>query len=194
MKIGILGGTFNPPHRSHKLIAEKVKRELGFDRIIFMPTKDPPHKVRPRVSARHRFLMTRLLVRGKKDFMVSDLELKRPGKSYTADTLKELKKLYPKDQLFWIIGADALLYMPAGWKEGYKILDKCQFVVVVRPGYSLQSVPRRILKKVIIVKNRASTDISSTEIRECLKAGKSVRGLLTPQQEFYIKRNHLYYG
>ncbi|QQG45191.1 MAG: nicotinate (nicotinamide) nucleotide adenylyltransferase [Candidatus Sungiibacteriota bacterium] len=192
MKIGILGGTFDPPHKGHKLVAGIVKKELGLDRIIFIPTKDPPHKVRPKVSPQHRFFLTRLLVRGKKGFLVSDLEFKRPGKSYTADTVQELRKLYPQDKLFWIIGADALLYMPRGWKEGYKILDKCQFVVVVRPGYSLKSVPGRILQKVIIVKNRARDDISSTEIRRYLKSGKSIKGLLTPQQEIYIKRKHLY--
>lgn len=191
MKIGILGSVCDPPHRNHIAIGEGAKQQLGLDLIILIPTKVPPHKDRPKVSENMRLQMARLAIQGKKRWIVSDLELRRKGKSYTRDTIAVLKKKFTRDTLFWIFGADSLVSMPWKWKGGYDLLDLCQFVVAPRFGFSLKRVPRSIFKKVIVLKLKSSSTASS-KIRKSLKDKKDVRRFLDTGVLSYIKKHHLY--
>lgn len=193
MKIGILGSACDPPHRAHIKIAEEAKRALKLDRIIFIPTKVPPHKVRPGVSEKMRLEMARLAAGKRKGWIVSDMELRRRGKSYTRDTIEELKKRYPHDRLFWIVGSDSLVSMPWKWKGGYDLLDLCTFVVARRKGYSPRGVRKHILKKVIVL-GGVPYSISSTHIRKLLAQGKDVRRFLDDRVLAYIQKHHLYKG
>lgn len=191
MRIGVLGSAFDPPHKAHRKLGERAKKALKLDHLVLMPTKIPPHKTKPNVSAGLRLKMAKILAGKRKGWMVSDIELKRPGKSYTRDTIKELKKRHPNDQIFWIIGSDSLVAMPRQWKGGYDVLDLCTFVVAPRKGYPLARVPKRILKKVIILPGQ-TLSISSTKLREFLRKGKSVSRFLDPKIMKLIKRHHLY--
>lgn len=191
MRIGVLGSTCNPPHKRHIALGAKAKQVLKLDKIIFIPVKDPPHKDEIRVSAELRFEMARRAVGRRKGWEISDIELKRPGKSYTADTIADLKKIYPHDELFWIVGADSLVSMPWKWKGGFDVLDLCQFVVAPRRGYDLASVSGDILKKVIILPI-SSQSISSTEIREKIMQEKDIDKFVDPSVLEFIKLNNLY--
>lgn len=191
MRIGILGSAFDPPHREHIAVARRAKQGLRLDRMILIPTRIPPHKAEPRIPGALRLKMARIAAGKRKGWMVSDMELKRPGVSYTRDTIRELKKQFPKDEIFWVIGSDSLASMPWRWKGGYGILDLCTFVAVRRPGYPLSRVPKRILEKVVLLRG-AKRDISSTNIRELLRKGKDVRRFLDPKVYAFIKRRHLY--
>ena len=192
MKIGVLGSACNPPHNGHIRAALSVKRLLKLDRIIIIPTKVPPHKDRPEVSAPRRLRMARLAVANKHGWSVSDIELRRPGKSYTRDTVAALKKKYPSDEIFWIVGSDSIVSMPWQWRGGYGILDLCTFVVLPRRGSSLARVPRNILKKVVVLPRDKSWDISSTMIRNRIRTGKKVGSFLHPEVLRFIKYHKLY--
>lgn len=193
MKIGVLGSVCDPPHKNHIAIGEMAKRQLGLDLIILIPTKVPPHKDRPKVSENMRLQMAGLAICRRRGWTVSDLELRRNGKSYTRDTIAALKKKFPQDTLFWIFGADSLVSMPWKWKGGFDLLDLCQFVVAPRLGFLLKRVPRSILKKVIVLKLKPSS-MASSKIRKLLAEKKDVRQFLDPKVLSYIKKNHLYYA
>ncbi len=187
MKIGILGGTFNPVHIGHLILAEEAREKIGLDRIIFVPTFLPPHKNGSEIaSATNRFEMIKTAIRANKAFMVSDLEIRRQGRSYTIDTLRELKKKYPHDELYFISGSDLLKYLEA-WKDLTEILKMVKFVVATRPGYPLEKIPHYISTVSI-----RAVDVSAFEIREAIKEKKSFR-YLVPESVFnYITKRKLY--
>lgn len=193
MKIGLLGSTCNPPHKEHIRIGEYAKKYLGLDRLIFVPTKAPPHKESPEVPPELRIEMARLAVGKRLGWEVSDIELSRRGKSYTRDTIKELREKYPGAKLFCIIGSDSFLSMPWKWRGGYGILDLCQFVVAPRPGHPIRHVSEKINSKVILLDKKES-EVSSSKVRSLLKKGKSVKKYLDPKVNKFIKDNKLYYG
>ena len=185
MKIGILGGSFNPPHIGHMILAEFVKEYLNLDKIIFVPCNIPPHKRKSEiVSGKHRLKMLELALKGRKDYLVSDVELKRGGISYTVDTLKILKKRYPKDKLFLIIGSD--LYQDfSTWYKPEEIRKLVKLVVVVR------ALLKRKERNVIFLK-MPKIEISSSLIRERLRKGLSIRWFVPEEVRKYILRNRLY--
>jgi len=187
MKIGILGGTFNPVHLGHLILAEEVRENLGLDRIIFVPANIPPHKNASDIaSAKERFNMLKFAVSNNKYFCVSDLEIKRSGPSYTIDTIKELKRIYPEDELYFITGSDLLKYLNE-WKDLSEIIKLVKFVVATRPGYPLEKIPSYI--QTIAIR---AVDISAFEIREAVKQKKSFR-YLVPESVFkYINKKRLY--
>lgn len=191
MRIGVLGGVFNPPHKDHIRIVEAAKRQLGLERVIIIPCKMPPHKELPKVSPRLRWQMARLAVGRRKGWMVSDLEFYRRGISYTENTIRALKKQCPHDKIFWIIGADSLIFMPRDWKGGYKILDSCQFVVAPRKDFLLNRVPPHILKKTMRL-HMHPTAISSTAVRNLISCGKNPKPFLSPGVAEFIKKHKLY--
>lgn len=193
VKIGILGSACNPPHTGHVAIGECAKKTLKLDRLIIMPTKHSPHKEVPGVSGKMRFAMARLMAK-KRGWEVSDMEMRRRGKSYTADTIAELKKKYPHVNLFWIVGLDAILSMPKKWKLGYGILDHCQFVAAKRRGYPLKRVPADILKKIIVLQKPARQSFSSTAIRNAIARGdlKKAKQYLDPEVFAFIICYNLY--
>ena len=141
-----------------------------------------------------RFGMACLAVRNRPWWKISDIELRHSKKkSYTRDTIKDLRRLYPKDELYWIIGADSLVLMPRQWRGGYDVLNLCTFVVAPRRGYPLRKVPNPVLKKVIILKRTKYSDVSSTKIRELLKSGRNIpAGLVAKSVKDFITCNHLY--
>lgn len=193
VKIGVLGSACNPPHTGHAAIGECAKKTLKLDRLIMMPTKYPPHKDTPAVSGKMRFSMARLMAK-KRGWEVSDMEMRRRGKSYTADTITELKKKYPTAQIFWIVGSDAILSMPQKWKFGYSILDQCQFVAAKRRGFSLKRVPVDVLKKIIVLQKPARQSFSSTIIRDAIAQGdlKKAKQFLDPEVFNFIIRHKLH--
>ena len=187
MKIGILGGTFNPVHIGHLILAEEAREKLGLDRIIFVPTALPPHKDNLNIApADKRLKMLKLAIRSNRHFAVSDLEIKRKGRSYTIDTLKELKGKYSQDELYFIIGSDLLKYLNE-WKDLNEIIKMVKFVAATRPGFPLEQIPPYI--KTLAIR---AVDVSGFEVRECVKEKKSFR-YLVPEVIFdYINKNNLY--
>lgn len=187
MKIGILGGTFNPIHIGHLILAEEVKDKLKLDKVIFIPTNHPPHKQNSEIiDAKERYKMVKLAIKGNKDFLVSDIEIRRKGVSYTIETIQELKKIYPKDQLYFITGSDLLKYLD-DWKDLNQILEMVNFVVVNRPGYPLEMIPPHIKTLEI-----SAVDVSGFQIRKNLKEKRSVKYLVPENVLRYIKKNRLY--
>lgn len=187
MKIGILGGTFNPIHIGHLILAEEAREKLSLDKVIFVPSFLPPHKDNSDIApANMRLAMVKMAIRGNKCFSFSDTEIKRDGKSYTIDTVKEFKARFPKDDLYFIIGSDLLKYLD-DWKDLGEITQIVKFIVATRPGYPLEKIPGYIRT----VATRA-VDISAFEIREQVKMRRSFR-YLVPESVFnYIVRKGLY--
>ena len=187
MKIGILGGTFNPIHIGHLILAEEVREKLKLDKIIFVPTYLPPHKDNSDIaSAGARLAMVKLAIKGNRYFVVSDIEIKRDGRSYTIDTLKEFKKMSPQDELYFIIGSDLLKYLDE-WKDLDEIIQMVRFIVATRPGYPLEKIPSHISTIPI-----RAVDISGFEIRKAIKENKSFRYLVPETVLEYILRKKLY--
>ncbi|MDD5691257.1 MAG: nicotinate-nucleotide adenylyltransferase [Candidatus Omnitrophica bacterium] len=187
MKIGVLGGTFNPVHIGHLILAEEAREKLGLDKIIFIPTALPPHKDNLNIApADKRLKMLKLAIRGNRHFAVSDIEVKRMGRSYTIDTLKELKCRYSRDELYFIIGSDLLKYLNE-WKDLNEITKMVKFVVATRPGYPLEQIPHYMQTLAI-----RAVDVSGFEVRQAVAKNKSFGYLVTDKVFDYIKKSKLY--
>lgn len=187
MKIGILGGTFNPVHNGHMVLAEEAREKIGLDKVIFIPTCLPPHKDSSDViSGEHRLKMLEMAIKEKSYFAVSDIEIKRRGNSYTIDTIKELKKTYSEDQLFFIIGSDLLNYFN-DWKDLDQIRQLVKFIVATRPGYELEKIPADITTLAI-----SAVDISAFEVRKRIKNKEQFRDLVPKVVHEYIKTEGIY--
>lgn len=187
MKIGILGGTFNPIHVGHLILAEEAREKLRLDKIIFVPAHMPPHKDNSDiVAANYRYAMIKLAIRKNRYFSVSDTEIRRDGRSYTIDTIRELKKLYSRDELYFIIGSDLLKYLD-DWKDLSEIIKMVSFIAATRPGFPLEKIPSYISTIPI-----RAVDISGFEIRKAIRQDKSFR-YLVPEAVFeYIEKKRLY--
>ncbi len=190
MKIGISGGTFNPIHNGHLTVAKTVMEKMGLDEVVFIPSARPPHKNNGVIDAKIRLAMTKLAVIGEPRFSVSDIEIRREGKSYALLTIEELKRIYPDNQIFWIIGADSLIEMPLVWRGGWGLLDVVRFVVVKRPGCDLSEVPAEIIAKVAVIE--MEIPISSTMIRGLVVEEKSITGLVPANVARFIVERGLY--
>ncbi|MGO9613334.1 MAG: nicotinate-nucleotide adenylyltransferase [Dissulfurispiraceae bacterium] len=141
MRFGIFGGTFNPIHFGHLRAAEEVLSSVHLDKIFFLPSGTPALKVAGLIDASHRYAMTRLAIDSNARFSVSDIEVSQPEKSYTVETLKRFREIYPTEDLFFILGMDAFLDIPNWWQPDrlIKIMD---FIIVTRPGYSLIDIAK----------------------------------------------------
>lgn len=200
MKIGIMGGTFDPVHYGHLFIAEHVKEQAGLDKILFIPTGDPPHKNQKKITdKKDRYAMTKLAVQDNPDFMLSSIETDRETTCYTADTAAELEKLYPGTDFYYIVGADALRDM-AGWRNPVEFLSKLHILAVDRvtednvdTEVAAQAL-RDTFDAKIDVLHLPLIEISSTEIREKLKNRQSVRYMLPDAVIDYITNRKLYSG
>ena len=188
MRIGILGGTFDPIHNGHLYLAKKVLQKLRLKKIIFIPTYLTPHKRNIKItSALHRYRMVKLAVSKNKRFEVSDIEIRRKGRSYSADTLKLLKKKYGKSaEIFFITGSDSLKDINK-WRNLETITKLSTFVMVKRPGFKLKDVPSDFM----VLKINAK-DISSSAIRKNIKCGRSVKKTIPSSVRDYISRHSLY--
>ncbi len=191
MRIGIFGGSFNPPHIGHLMIAELAFEQLGLDKVIFVPAYLPPHKVGShRSSPYHRLQMTKIAVKGNPQFIVSDIEIQREGISYTVDTLQYYKKRYPKSKLFLLIGGDNYAQFVA-WKSPDVIAMLATLAVYPRPGYDSNVLPHSYFGKEYLLQGN-KLDLSSTEIRKRVFHGKTIRYLVPEKVEQYIVKKRLY--
>jgi nicotinate-nucleotide adenylyltransferase len=191
MKMGIFGGTFNPPHLGHLIVAERVRTELELDSIIFIPTFTSPHKQEGESGdPLDRLRMTKLAIRDNEKFQTSDFEINSKSISYTIKTLEYLKRTRPDDSFSLLIGMDNYLTFHL-WKEPKKILELATLVVMNRPGY-----PRQV-NEVFGTQNTVfvdvpNIDISSSEIRDRVEQWRSIRYLVPEPVETYIHNRGLF--
>jgi nicotinate-nucleotide adenylyltransferase len=183
-KIGIYGGTFDPIHHGHLILAQATREELGFDQIIFVPAASSPFKKEPRASGATRLAMLQTATRGEAAFAIDDCELRRPPPSYTIDTVVEIREREPKADLFWLIGSDNVSELNK-WHRFDELKDLVQFVVLDRACSKL-NVPYSVVQRNI--------DISATEIRNRVASGRSIRYLVPQAVAEIIQRENLYRG
>ncbi len=187
MRFGIFGGTFNPIHMGHLLLAETARERLRLDRVLFIPTNQPPHKRVPRLlPGAVRLELIRLAIHDNPAFVASDIELERSGPSYSIETVRILRTRLPQASLFLLVGADMLAVKWVSWKELTRL---CTVVAAHRPG--AVSRKRQAGVKWLPMPEVA---IASSEIRQRIKAGRSIRYLVPPQVERHIQQRHLYQG
>lgn len=190
-KLGILGGTFDPVHMGHLVLAEQAKEKLGLDEVIFIPCFSPPHKTRRKLSpANDRFRMAALAVEGNTSFSISDIELKREGLSYTVDTLRELRRLHPESAIYFLTGSDVLDEIHT-WRNPEEIYKLARVVIATRPGFDSFDPENHFAKRSIVLQI-TGVDISASEIRERVKRGRSIRYLVPFKVEEYIRKRKLY--
>jgi nicotinate-nucleotide adenylyltransferase len=197
-KIVIMGGTFDPIHMGHLIAAERVREELGVDFLYFVPSSIPPHKHNPEMaSAEDRYEMTRIAVSSNPFFKLSDIELKRLGQSYTIDTICEFKKEFGQaSKIYFIIGTDNVGQV-ANWKEANKLKEVSEFIVVTRPGELEESIKSDLEKARLqgyemTVLQVPLIELSSTEIRDRVKRGLSIKYLVPEEVREYIDCMGLY--
>jgi nicotinate-nucleotide adenylyltransferase len=187
-RVGILGGTFDPPHIGHIAIARAALIELRLTKILFIPARIPPHKTtKTAASPQDRLNMLYLALDDEAAFEISEIELGREGPSFTADTLEELKKHRPYDQLYLIIGTDNVAEIET-WRDPEKIFELATVAAANRPNYT----PAGQFAQAIVYFTMPATDLSSTVIRERLRSGLAVADMLSPDVENYIRENGLY--
>ena len=211
MRLGILGGTFDPIHLGHLRLAEEVGEGFRLDKVYLLPAASPPHKGgKTVIPFHHRFEMAKLAVGGSPLLAAFDLEARRQGLSYSIETLKEFHRLYPSHlELFFILGTDAFQEIET-WKNYQDLFDYAHFVVVRRPGVAAAKMQERLLSLGVSFRREEENrfigpsghevfyieatlmDISSTGIREKAAAGKSIRYLVPESVRCYILTNGLY--
>lgn len=191
MKIGIFGGTFNPPHVGHLIVAEQVITMLGLDKIIFIPSFISPHKQEGESDvAEHRLTMTKLAISGNPKFKCSDIEILKKETSYSIHTLEQLKRENAADTFFLIIGMDNYLTFQL-WKEPHRILELTTLVVLNRPGYP-QQVNEVFGTRNTVFVDVPNIDISSSDIRKRVKERRSIQYLVPKNVEEYISASGLF--
>ena len=191
MRVGIIGGTFDPPHNGHFYMADKLRMLYKLDKVIFIPAGVPPHKRNRITRGIHRYNMLRLAIGPRPYFIASDIELKKPSMSFTFDTLELLKKRFsPKTELFFIVGADSILEIKT-WKNYQKLLKFYRFIVVMRPGYDLGKLDRNIAKKISVAKIKGLA-ISSTDLRLRVREKIPITYFVPQEVEKYIYKHKLY--
>ena len=188
MRIGILGGTFNPIHIGHLILGEEALWKLNLDKVIFVPAYLPPHKEEEEVlDAEKRFRMVILATEGNPRFEVSRIEIDSKQKSYSVDTLKAFRKQYgPDAELFFVTGSDSLKDL-VSWRQIDEIFKLSKFIVAERPGFPIEKMPDQIQAVVI-----TEIEVSSSGIRKRLKEKKSIRYLVPDKVREYIEKNGLY--
>ena len=198
MKVGVLGGTFDPVHNGHLMVAEQVRIHLSLTEVLFVLAGQPWQKNDQSISsAEHRLQMLRLALADKPHFKLSTIEVERAGPSYTVDTIAELRRqLGTEDELFFIVGWDSLAGLPR-WREPSRLVELCCLVVVPRPGYvppelkALQSLIPGLSQSLILL-DKPEIDVSASAIRQRVAEGLSISGLVPEAVEVYITQHGLY--
>ena len=195
LRLGIMGGTFDPIHYGHLVTAEEALVQFDLDRVVFMPTGRPVAKSHQQVApAEERFLMTVVATAPNPDFEVSRLEIDRPGDTYTVDTLEDLQR-DPDAELFFITGADAVWEI-LKWKDPERVVSLCRFIAATRPGYDLsrfvESEDRRLVAERIEFIEVPALAISSTDIRQRVADGRPITYLVPEAVAAYVHKHHLY--
>ncbi len=192
-----MGGTFDPVHYGHLVAAEEALAQYDLGRVVFMPTGQPQAKRHPVVTSGHdRYLMTVIATASDPDFVVSSLEVDRPGPTYTVDTLRELRGTHGEDaEFFFITGTDAVLEI-LGWKDAVELASLTRFIAATRPGYDLSGFSEEIASRPgaprVEFMEVPALAISSTDIRARVAAGRPIRYLLPEPVAAYIRKNGLY--
>ncbi|MGN0298927.1 MAG: nicotinate-nucleotide adenylyltransferase, partial [Lachnospiraceae bacterium] len=199
-QVGIVGGTFDPFHYAHLQMGLAAQREFGLDEVLFMPTGDPPHKSNKVITpGKQRFEMVQLALEDLPNLYVSDIELKREGTIYTADTLTQLTTEHPDTDYFYIVGADSLDYM-AYWYKPDVICRLCTILAVRRSSQSEERVRavalqlKQVFGARVFILDCSEMNISSTEIRRCVQEGESIEPFVGKKVANYIREHHLYTG
>jgi len=213
-KLGIFGGTFNPIHYGHLRAAEEVREAIGIGEVVFIPSGNPPLKQEDLAPAEHRYEMTRLSIETNPLFRISDIECRRPAKSYTVETLASLKESHPEREFYLILGIDSFLDIPS-WYQPERLEELTNFVIVSRPGFRFSILSGRIAVdadilsgldsgeikiyratrssgREVFLLNITPLDISATAIRGLVRSGMSIKYLLPESVEYYIISNRLY--
>ncbi|MBO4941423.1 MAG: nicotinate-nucleotide adenylyltransferase [Clostridia bacterium] len=200
MRIGIFGGTFNPPHNGHIHLAGEALRKAALDKLIFVPCAIPPHKPNLEIpSGEHRLKMVKLAIGEDERFSVSDIEIEAGGKSYTAKTLETLEKIYPYDRLCFIVGADSLCEMETWFCPG-EIFKRAEIVVAMRGGMNERFLDaaidllRQKYNADITKISMTEMEISSSEIRDRIRNGESVDDMVRKEVIDYIEKTQIYEG
>ena len=198
MNIGVLGGTFDPIHMGHLIIAEEIRGHLDLTEVLFVPAGEPWLKTNNSISpAEHRVQMVRLAIADESSFKLSTIEIERTGPSYTIDTIAQFKsQIGAGDKLFFILGWDNLMQLPQ-WREPSRLVQMCNLVAVPRVGYSppdLNTLEVAVsgLSRNVIMLNTPQIEISSSEIRNRVARGLSIHHLVPEPVERYIKQHRLY--
>jgi len=210
-RIGLFGGTFNPIHLGHLRGAEEIRGAFHLEEVIFIPSSIPPHKGTEKViEAKHRLEMVRLATGNNPYFSTSDIELSRPGKSYSIDTLRYLREKH-QGTFFFILGRDAFVEIET-WREFQNLFSLCHFIVMARPGSQKDNLSSQLPGALtptfqyepeekawvhlsgyrLYLKEISFLDISSTKVRELIEKGESVRYLIPSEVEAYIQEHGLY--
>lgn len=189
-RIGVMGGTFDPIHHGHLVAASEVQYEFDLDEVVFVPTGRPAFKIGTQVTAaEHRYLMSVIATASNSKFTVSRVDIERPGVTYTIDTLRDLHRLYPDADLYFITGADALAEI-LKWKDTEELWKLATFVGVTRPGHRLDAsgLPRGVVRLVEV----PALAISSTDIRQRVHEGKPIWYLVPDGVAQHIRKYNLY--
>ena len=196
-KIGIFGGTFDPIHTGHMIVAETIMDEFGLDQVVFIPAAVPPHKLGRQISpARDRYMMTMLATCSNPRFQVSDMEMHRQGPSYSRDTLAQLIEKHGSDaEFYFVVGADSVVSLHT-WNRIDELLGMCHFIGASRPGCmpDMSKIRERFgpLAEKIHCLETPELEISSTEIRKRVRQGKTIRYIVPEAVEQYIYKEKLY--
>ncbi len=195
-RIGLMGGTFDPIHLGHLAAAEAARAGFGLEKVIFVPAGDPPHKTGVSTPGQARLEMVQGAVAQKEYFEVSDFEIRKPGKSYTIDTVTYFHRQLGEDaELFFITGSDAILEILT-WRDVPRLMQYCRFIAVARPGYA--GLRQKILALPQYVHSRVKAlevpglHISSTQVRSRVQSGQSIRELVPENVASYIFQHGLY--
>ena len=194
-RIGIFGGTFDPVHNGHLIMAENVKDQMHLDEVMFIPSRIPPLKNSAAITgSEHRLNMLKLAIEGNDNFIINDIELKMPGEepNYTVNTLLKLRESYSNDQVkfYLVIGMDQLINLHK-WKDPGKLFALTEVVIINRPGYLIQQVENEYARRGIFVPV-PNIDISATDVRYRIKEKRSIKYLVPAKVEDYIYENELY--
>lgn len=190
-RIGLFGGSFDPPHVAHLILAETAREQADLEEIWWIPAAIPPHKQRVRLTDPvDRIEMIRRAIAGNRHFRINDLEIRRSGVSYTIQTITELQGEYPTERFFLLVGGDSLRDFHT-WYRPEEILARVDLIVYDRPGYDFSGVSQSILKKTIELK-APLLEISGTDIRQRVEDGKSIRYRVPESVRSYIVNNKLY--
>jgi nicotinate-nucleotide adenylyltransferase len=197
-RLGVIGGTFDPPHYAHLVLAETARVQLALERVLFLPAGQPPHKAaRPVAAAEHRAAMVAAAIADNPAFQLSRADLDRPGPHFTVETLGLLQREYPQAEIFFLIGGDSLAEMYR-WRDPAGIVRQVRLAVMERPGWEpdldrLATIAPGIRERLVWL-DVPSLDISSTDLRRRLRAGLPLRYLVPPAVEAYICDHDLHSG
>lgn len=196
MKLGIFGGTFNPPHIGHLILAETTADTLNLDCVYFVPAAEPPHKVGvPRASVEHRLNMVDLAIAGNERFRLSRMDVDRPGPHYAVETISMFQEQHPGADLYFLMGSDSLRDLLT-WDRPQELVERCYIVVLSRPvlppDMDMLYAELPNLRNRLVSINSPEVDISSTNIVTRLKTGQSVRYRLPEEVREYILEHDLY--